>query len=180
MAACLCWFWRRRVIETVSLPAQAPLSLDIYIYIFFFFNWGIVNVGWRIQWTRAWANSGRWWRTEKPGVLQSMGSQRIGRNWVTEQQQQNIHVQSNPQTYNMKWRESCKVVSKSFVTPWALACQAPLSMRCSRQEYWSGLPCPPPGDLPYPGIKAKSLTPPALAGGFLTTSATWEARSFFN
>jgi len=63
---------------------------------------------------------------------------------------------------------------------WAVALQTPLSMGFSRQEYWSGLPCPPPGDLPYPGIKAKSLTPPALAGGFLTTSATWEARSFFN
>ena len=48
-------------------------------------------------------------------------------------------------------------------------------MRFSRQEYWSGLPCPPPGDLPDPGIKPKSLMPPGLAGGFLTTSATWEA-----
>ena len=39
------------------------------------------------------------------------------------------------------------------VTPWPAACQAPLSMEFSRQEYWSGLPCPPPGDLPNPGIK---------------------------
>ena len=50
-------------------------------------------------------------------------------------------------------------------------------MEFSRQEYWSGLPFPPPGDLPNPGIwkKPASLTSPALAGGFFTTSATWEA-----
>ena len=45
----------------------------------------------------------------------------------------------------------------------------------SRQEYWSGLPCPPPGDLPDPGIEPWSLASPALAGGFFTPSATWEA-----
>ena len=48
-------------------------------------------------------------------------------------------------------------------------------MGFSRQEYWSGLPCLPPGDLPHPGIKATSLMSPALAGGFFTTSNTWEA-----
>ena len=46
-----------------------------------------------------------------------------------------------------------------FVIPWTVACQAPLSMEFSRQEYWSGLPFPFPGDLPNPGIKARS---PAL------------------
>ena len=51
-------------------------------------------------------------------------------------------------------------------------------MRFSRQEYWSGLPCPPPGDLSNPGIKSAFLTSPALAGGFFTTSATWEAPTF--
>ena len=54
-------------------------------------------------------------------------------------------------------------------------CQAPLSMGFSRQEYWSRLPCPPPGDLPNPGIEPTSLMSPALAGMFFTTSATWEA-----
>ena len=53
-----------------------------------------------------------------------------------------------------------------FVTPWTVACQAPLSMGISRQEYWSGLPCPSPGDLPRSGIKPAS---PAWAGGFFTT-----------
>ena len=49
-------------------------------------------------------------------------------------------------------------------------------MGFSRQEYWSGLPCPPPGDLPYPGIEPMSPTSPVLAGGFFTTNATWEAQ----
>ena len=53
--------------------------------------------------------------------------------------------------------------------------QAPLPMGFSRQEYWSGLSCPPPGDLPNPGIEPSSLTSPELAGRFFTTSATWEA-----
>ena len=62
-----------------------------------------------------------------------------------------------------------------FVTPWTVACQAPLSMGFSKQEYWSGLPCPPPGDLPNPGTEPESLMSPALAGGFFTTNAAWEA-----
>ena len=53
-----------------------------------------------------------------------------------------------------------------FAVPWTVACQAPLSIGFFRQEYWSGLPFPSPGDLPDPGIKLKS---PALAGGFFTT-----------
>ena len=48
-------------------------------------------------------------------------------------------------------------------------------MGSSRQEHWSGLPCPPPRDLPHPGIEPVSLVSPALAGGFFTASATWEA-----
>ena len=63
------------------------------------------------------------------------------------------------------------------MTPWTIAHQAPLCMGFSRQEYWSGLPCPPPGDLPYPGIKPVSLRSPALAGGFFTTSATCDPKS---
>ena len=50
---------------------------------------------------------------------------------------------------------SCSVVSNS-ATPWTVAHQAPLTMEFSRQEYWSGLPCPSPGDLPDPGIKPGS------------------------
>ena len=61
-----------------------------------------------------------------------------------------------------------------FATLWTVVCQAALSMRFSRQEYWSGLPWPPPGDLPNPGIELVSLMSPALAVGFFATSATEE------
>ena len=61
-----------------------------------------------------------------------------------------------------------------FVTSGTIARQAPLSMGFSRLEYWCGLPCPPPGDRPNPGIKPMSLMPPALAGRFLTTEPPGE------
>ena len=61
-----------------------------------------------------------------------------------------------------------------FATLWTVACQTPVSVGFSRQEYWSGLPCPPPGDLPDLETKTMSLVSPALAGGFFPTSATWE------
>ena len=61
------------------------------------------------------------------------------------------------------------------VTPWTVAHQALLSMGFSRQEHWSGLPGPPPGDLPDPGIESASLLSPTLAGRFFTASTTWEA-----
>ena len=56
-----------------------------------------------------------------------------------------------------------------FATPWTVAYQAPLSMEFSRQEYWSGLPFPPPGYLPDPEIEPISLASPALSGGLFTT-----------
>ena len=62
-----------------------------------------------------------------------------------------------------------------FATPWTVAHKAPLSVEFSRQEYWGGLPFPTPGDLPDPGIEPTSLVSPALASGFFTTSAAWEA-----
>ena len=61
-----------------------------------------------------------------------------------------------------------------FATPWTVAYQAPPSMGFSRQECWSGLPLPSPGGLPNAVLKPESLVSPALAGEFLTTSATWE------
>ena len=63
-------------------------------------------------------------------------------------------------------------VVSNFATIWTVALQASLSMGFSRQEYWSGLPFLPAGDLPHPGIE---LASPALACGFFTTSTTWEA-----
>ena len=62
-------------------------------------------------------------------------------------------------------------------TLWTVTCQAPLSMGFSRQEYWSGLPLSPPGDLSNPGIKPAAPISPALARGFFTTSVTWESQN---
>ena len=59
---------------------------------------------------------------------------------------------------------------------WTVARQVSLSIGFSRQEHWSGLPSPPAGDLPHPGIELTSLTSPALAGRFFTTSTTWEVQ----
>ena len=66
---------------------------------------------------------------------------------------------------------SCSSCVQLFATPWTVAYQAPLSMGFSRQECWSGLPCPPPGGLPNPGMEPEpvSLMSPALAGRFFTT-----------
>ena len=65
-----------------------------------------------------------------------------------------------------------------FATPWTVAHQAPLSLGFSRQEYWSGVPFPPPGDLPGSGTESRSLRSTALAGEFFTTDATGEAPSY--
>ena len=61
---------------------------------------------------------------------------------------------------------SCRSPVRLF-SPWTIAHEAPLSLGFSRQEYWSGLQCPPPGDPPHPGTKPVSLMSPALAGGSL-------------
>ena len=66
-----------------------------------------------------------------------------------------------------------------FATLWTVGHQAPLSLGFSRQEYWSALLCPPPGDLPNKGIEPVSLMSPALASRFLTISDTWEVPKIF-
>ena len=85
-------------------------------------------------------------------------------------------IQSSP---GRKW-QMCVPSHFSSVwlclNPWAVACQAPLSMGFSKQEYWSGLSCPPQGDLPNARMESVPLKSPALAGGFFTTSAMWEAQ----
>ena len=91
--------------------------------------------------------------------------------------------------WSLKWGQEIKLTYKwvmcavlshfshvwLFTTLWTVACRNPPSMGLSRQEYWSELPGPPPGDLPNPGIQPASLKSPALAGGFFTTIPTWEA-----
>ena len=70
------------------------------------------------------------------------------------------------------WAQSCS----TLCGPVDIASQAPLSMAFSRQEYWGGLTCPPPEDLPEPRIKLMSLMSPALAVGFFTTGTTWKCQ----
>ena len=87
---------------------------------------------------------------------------------------ENISKQSNQQGINLQNIQRAlhsRVLShfshvQLFVTLWTVACQAPLFMGFSRQQYWSGLPYPPPGDLPDPGIEPGS---PALKADALTS-----------
>ena len=115
-----------------------------------------------IWWTWIWACSSNWWWTGKSGVLQSMGSQRVRHDWVTE-----LNWTERLFIYLFIYFPSLLDHVQLFATPSTVACQAPLSMEFYRQEYWSGLPIPIPGDLPDPGIK---LSSPAVAGGFFTTA----------
>ena len=64
---------------------------------------------------------------------------------------------------------SCFYCVQLFTIQWTVACQALLSIGFFSHEYWSQLPCPPPGDFPNPGIETASLTSPVLAGRFFTT-----------
>ena len=73
---------------------------------------------------------------------------------------------------------SCFGRVQPFAALWAVARQDSLAMRFFRQEYCSGLPWPHPGDIPDPGITPAFPMSRALAGGFFTTSATWEAHIY--
>ena len=109
------------------------------------------------QWTWVWASSGSWWWTGKPGVLQSIGLQRVRHDWATEL---NWIIYATRMPVIVWESESVgHCYAWLFVTPWAVAPQTSLSMEFSRQEYRSGLPFPSPGKLPNPGIKLQS---PAL------------------
>ena len=70
-----------------------------------------------------------------------------------------------------KLLQSCPILcDPRLLCPWGF----------SRQEYWSEGPCPPPGNLPDPGMEPTSLMSPALAGGFFTTGANWEAQGGYS
>ena len=151
-----------REIRVQSLDQEDPLEKEIAIY--------SSILAWRILWT------------EKPSRLQSMGSQRVGHDWATEQWQNASWV-----TFNIffilyylvkttKLSGGGGLVAKScptLATPWTVVYQAPLSMEFSRQEYWSRLLFPSPGDLPNPGIKPGS---PALEADALTSEPPGKPR----
>ena len=88
-------------------------------------------------------------------------------------------VSEYPVLFPHPWVLTCFSLVRFFATIWIVTCnplpQPRLSMGFSSQEYWSGLPCPLPGDLSNPEIKPVSIMSLALAGKFFTTTATWEA-----
>ena len=115
-------------------------------------------LAWEIPWT------------EEPGGQQSMGSQRVGHNLETNGWKQVMRKEGKDNiihacTLLEPPSQSCFIECvlsyfshvRLFVILWTVAHQATLSMGLSRQESWSGLPCPPSGDLPYPGIEPTSL-----------------------
>ena len=79
-----------------------------------------------------------------------------------------------------KLASACMLSHFSLIQLFATLCiitrKAPLSMGFFKQEYWSGLPCPPSGYIPDSGLESSYLISPALAGMFFTTSATWEVQ----
>ena len=77
------------------------------------------------------------------------------------------HVNCKPPKRSLRVFAQLLSCVQLFAIPWTIACQTPLSTGFSRREHWSGLPCPPPGDLPDPGIKRVSYT----AGGLFTREA---------
>ena len=116
---------------------------------FFHLNWSLLDPGWP-----------RWERTEMVNFIHLVG--RLPHAFYWCQWQVHFHGKCfHVVSYELCWDLEilCASVLSHFsrvwlfVTPQTVARQAPLSMRFFRQEYWNGLPCPPPGDLLNPGIK---------------------------
>ena len=143
---------------------------------------------WRIPWL------------EEPGGLQPMGSQRVRHHLATEHTCAGIAKGSEHRgslsgtvvkTPCSQGREpgfipgqgSCACVLsrfscfRLFVTLWTVVCLTPLSMRFSRQEYWSRLPCPPPGGLPDPGVESMTLRSTCIGRGSLALAPPGKPRS---
>ena len=99
------------------------------------------------QWTWVWACFKSQWWIRKPGVLQSMGSQRVRHDWATELNWKGKKVTEYKEKIQ-SLLSSVLICVRLFVAPWTVAHQVPLSMGFSRQKYWSGLPFPFPGYLP--------------------------------
>ena len=129
----------------------------------------------------------RWWRTERPGMLQSMASQSQTQLWLINNNNPwklGILLSLAKEVTKVRiWEEGLfkrethpgQSVHAWSITSNFVASQAPLSMEFPRQEYWSGFPFPPQGDLPGQGIKPASPMSPALAGRFFTTEPPGKA-----
>ena len=98
--------------------------------------------------------------------------------WKTLISQLTLKEKQTPRKLQCACVLSCFSCVRLFATLWTETRQAPFFHGFSRQEYWSAWPCPPPEDLIDPAIEPESLVSPALAGGFFTTTAAWEARWF--
>ena len=143
-----------------------------------------VGQSWPMHPLFSWHN---WFTTVMAGPSLCMVPQRISRQdlWANERNFHDFLVESKAEACKRSdglWltgNDGACMHAKSLqscltVTSWTVARQVPLSMGFSRQEHWNGWPFPSPGDLTHPGIEPASLTSPALAGGFFTTSATWK------
>ena len=126
---------------------------------------------------------------EKPSRLWSMGLQRVRHNLLNKQQQFIGYLQGLSSLEYKKVLCNPYIVCVGaqslshvwlFAIPWTVAHQTPLSMGLSQQEYWSGLPLPPPGDLSNTEIENKSPAVPALASRILYHWATWEANPYIS
>ena len=118
---------------------------------------------------RRWSSS-RWGQCTVPGKAEAWDVQEEERVWCEFGERL-----CGREWWSVRLERTCmcarSLLSRLFVTLWTIAHQAPVH-GFSRQEYWSGLPCPPPGDLPDPGIESRSLTSLMLAGAFFTMSST--------
>ena len=132
------------------------------------------------RYTELWRMSPRCWRTCWLGFVEARGDSR------EKTQSTEIWESSEELAQSLVWlrlkKEALEDVCMQslshvqlYATLWTVAYQASLSMEFYKQEYWSDLPFPPPGDLPFPELEPASLMSPALAGRFFTTSTTWEA-----
>ena len=106
-------------------------------------------------------------------------------NWCSHYEKQYGRSSKNKQTHKQTKNRSTMYVCvlSHFSHPILcnpMHCSPPgfSALGFSRQKCWNGLPCPPPGNLPDPGIKPMSLMSPALTGRFFTTSASWEAQNY--
>ena len=107
-----------------------------------------------------------WW----PLSLKFLGQSQREKDTSPTTLQTNSCLKKRNQFKRRKLQSVCALSPvRLFLTPWTVACQAPLSMGFFRQEYWSRLPFPHPGDLPYPGTETMSLASLALAGRFFNT-----------
>ena len=108
-------------------------------------------------WTWVWVNSGSWWWTGRPGVLQLMGTQRVGHDWATKLNWTELKLKIDPSCVaSTLCVHVCSVMSNSLQHHGLQTTRLLCPVRFSRQESWSGLPLPSAGDLPNPGIKAMS------------------------